>query len=112
MTEPRVSVAFGKLADLCIALGQHPLNKHAGCWEHQVDERWWVCINGHPEPRKNSDGFEVPQFDCVVKYNGWPAGMFGPYGGIIAAGDCANEETFIEALEAATKRASEGKSDV
>lgn len=105
MSEHPVSVAFGKLADLCIALGQHPLNKHPGCWEHQVDERWWVAMNGHPEPRKNSDGFEVNPFDCVIKYNGWPAGILGPYGGIIAAGGCANEGTFIEALEAATQRA-------
>ena len=97
--------AFIRLCELGLALKIKPLNQQDGCWEHAVDEHWWICINGHNEPCKNSDGFEVPAFNCVVKWNGWPAGMFDPRGGIIAAGSCANEGTLIEALVAARKRA-------
>ncbi len=34
-----------------------------------------------------------------LKFNGWPAGIIDPRGGIIAAGGVANEDTFIEAIE-------------
>jgi hypothetical protein len=44
---------------------------------------------------------ELPAMTCMVTYNGWPAGMLGPFGGIIAAGDAANERSFIDALRAA-----------
>jgi hypothetical protein len=97
--------AFVRLVELGIALKIAPLPQHPACWEHQVDQRWWICLNGHKESKRNSDGFDVPSFECVVKYNGWPAGMFGPGGGIIAAGEGANESTFIEALVAAKQRA-------
>lgn len=116
MTSPAAAIerraqpceAFVRLCELAQALKIKPLPEHPACWEHQVDERWWICINGHKDgPRKNSDGFDVPPFECVLKYNGWPAGMFGPFGGIVAAGSCANEGTFIEALVAAKRRAEE-----
>lgn len=100
----QISEAFLKIGDLCVAADAAPLNKHAGCWEYQVDERWWIAVNGHPEPTRNSDNFEVAPFTAVVKYNGWPAGVLDPSGGIIAAGECANEGAFIEALIAATKK--------
>ncbi len=35
-----------------------------------------------------------------LKFNGWPAGIIDPRGGIIAAGSAANEDTFITAIEA------------
>lgn len=102
--EPQICEAFSRIADLCMALDQHPLTKHARCWEHQVDEHWWISVNGHPEPVENSDGFEVAPYNCVVKFNGWPAGYFDPRGGIIAAGAAANEESFLAALKAAKDR--------
>lgn len=97
--------AFIRLLELGIALNIKPLNQQEACWEHAVDDHWWICINGHKEARKNSKGFAVPPFECVVEWNGWPAGMFGPGGGIIAAGACANEGTFIDALIAAKRAA-------
>ena len=96
-----VCQAFAKLCDLCIALDAAPANKHAGCWEQQVDPRWWIAFNGHPEAKKTSKGQDVDPFHCYVEYNGWPAGVFTPYGGIIAAGEGANEDTFIAAMERA-----------
>jgi len=106
-TEQRLSLceAFVRLCELALALKIKPLPEHPACWEHDVDGHWWICINGHKETVKNSDGFDVEPFDCVVKWNGWPAGIFSPAGGVIAAGACANENTFIEALVAAKARA-------
>lgn len=51
---------------------------------------------------------EVPAFHCYVEFNGWPAGLLSPYDGTFAAGEAANEETFIAALEQATERAKRG----
>jgi hypothetical protein len=93
-----VCEAFATLCNMGIALGAAPMNKHAGCWEHQVDKQWWVAFNGHPEAKKTSNGQEVDPFHCYVEYNGWPAGVFTPYGGVIAAGEGANENTFIAAM--------------
>lgn len=39
-------------------------------------------------------------FECVVWFNGWLAGVMDPYSGIIAAGEAANEGTFIAAIRA------------
>jgi len=97
--------AFDALADLCVALGEAPLTKHAGLWERQVDERWHIAVNGHTEEHPTAEGFPVPPFCCAVKFNGWPAGLFDPTGGVIAAGEGANETTFIAALRAATVKA-------
>lgn len=105
--EPEVKEAFVRCAELGLALGVTSINKLPGCWEHQVDERWWIAMNGHRENIKASDGFEVPPFNIAIKYNGWPAGIIGAHGGIIAAGSCANEDAFIEALLAATAAAKE-----
>ena len=115
-TDDRVCEAFVRLGDLCIALGEHPLNKHPGCWTHRVDKRWWVAVNGHhePKPAESEAGcskghpFMVPPFNCYVEYNGWPAGFFDPRGGTLAAGEGANEDTFVAALLAATEAAKQG----
>jgi hypothetical protein len=100
--------AFLKIAQLAGALNVRDINKLDGCWEHQVDERWWIALNGHSEMRLSSDGGEIAPFTAYIKYNGWPAGVIDPRGGVIAAGECANERTFIEALEAAA-RSAQGK---
>lgn len=97
--------AFARIAELGGALGVRDVNKLPGCWEHQVDELWHISLNGHRKTIKDSKGFEVPSFHAAIEYNGWPAGLIGPGGGIIAAGECANEDTFIEALKAATLKA-------
>lgn len=107
MTEKPVSLVFMLLADLGIKGDASPLHKFEHCWEKQIDERWWIAMNGHREPRKCSKGTEVQPFNCYVEYNGWPAGILDPFGGILAAGECANEDTFIKALRAAGAEADE-----
>lgn len=101
------SEAFVRVVQLADALRVCRIDKRPGCWEQQVDERWWVAVNGHPHEIKCSHGAAVPPLSVYVEFNGWPAGYFGPGGGVIAAGDAANESNFIEALEDARARAIE-----
>lgn len=100
---PQVCEAFAALMEYVVSLGVRPPPDDEECLERQVDKRWHVAMNRRNRTAKNLDGLEVPPFTCAVKYNGWPAGLFGPAGGIIAAGECANEATFISALRSATK---------
>lgn len=95
----QVTEAFAEIAALAVRLGVIEINKLPGCWEHQVDERWWIAVNGHNEPVECSRGLKIDPFDCYIEFNGWPAGSLNPAGGIIAAGEGANEDTFIEALK-------------
>ena len=81
-----------------------PIHKFPGCWERKIDEHWWIAVNGHRDERLCSKGGKVPPFNCYVEFNGWPAGLFDPFDGIIAAGGLANEETFAAALEAEIAR--------
>src|SRR5262245_46723537 len=86
---------FAKLADKD---GVAPIHNHKGCWERQVGD-WWFAINPHTRTTKCSKGADVEFGHAYVMYNGWPAGILNPFGGVIAAGSVANEETFIAALE-------------
>lgn len=101
MKTPEVMLA---IADLCFARGEAPVNKYAGCWECEVDEHWWVALNGHLEPVACSRGPSVPQFSMYVEFNGWPAGIIDTGDGVIAAGELANEDTFLAAVREATRR--------
>ena len=102
-----VAEAFAEIAVLAQRLGVTEINKLPGCWEHQVDEQWWIAVNGRSEAVECSRGFKIDPFDCYIEYNGWPAGSINPGGGIIAAGEGANEDTFIEALQKSDSKAGE-----
>ena len=102
-----ISVAFGLIADLAAALGVRNISQRGGCWEHAVDDRWWIAVNGRVDRSVPcSHGNAVPAGHCYVEFNGFPAGLFTPFGGMIAAGTVANEETFCAALRAAITLAS------
>ena len=60
-----------------------------------VDVGKWT-IESHAHERLID---ELPPYTMRLSYNGWPAGIVNSGGGIIAAGEAANEGTFIEALE-------------
>ncbi len=95
-----VPECFNKIAELAIKLGVAPLNQLPGCWEHEVDDLWSIKLNGHDS---TIDG--VPPFHMYVYYGGWPAGAVSPTeGGVIAAGESANEDAFIEAIDQAILR--------
>lgn len=69
-----------------------------GLYRRQIGD-WRIVFNGTAEPRKPDDGPELPPFSVFVEFNGWPAGLIDPRGGIIAAGTVANEDSFVEAIE-------------
>lgn len=96
--------AMEVIAALYMSIEDKPIKDHPGCWEHQIDERWWIAFNGHPAPKDCSTGETVPAYNAYIKFNGLPAGIMSPYGGSIAAGEAANETTFIESCKAATRQ--------
>lgn len=97
-----ITSAFVKIAELGIVLGVRGIKDLPGCWEHQMDEHWRIKVNAHSQA---VDG--VPAFHCLVEWNGFPAALFAPNGGTFVAGSCANEDTFLEALDEAILRAKE-----
>ncbi len=72
-------------------------------WEHQVDKQWYFAVNRSKETQtvKRTSLVDIGRGEIYIEYNGWPAGTIDPKGGIIAAGEGANEDTFIAALDAA-----------
>ena len=96
-----MATLFTAIMEYAEAKGVSKINALPGCWEVQVDEQWWFAVNGQKLPVTCSHGVEIEPFHCFVEYNGWPAGIFTPYGGEFAAGSAANEETFEAALKAA-----------
>jgi len=99
-----MSEVFVRIAELALALGVRGIGNLPGCWEHDVDGVWWIAMNGRATAAKCSRGPEVAPFTAYVEFNGWPAGLVTPGGGVIAAGEAANERALIEALVAATTR--------
>ncbi len=96
---------FDALVEMCIRLGTPPLNEVDGCWTYQINDSWWVAVNGHKEdcevvtPQSKSP-VKVPPFTAYLDYNGWPAGFIDPYSGTMAAGEKAHEQTFMAACDA------------
>ena len=87
--------AFNKIAELAVAVGAAPINVLSDCWEYTVDEKWSIQVNGHDFAVGN-----IPSYCAMIWYNGFPAGLIHPVsGGPIAAGESANEDTFITALD-------------
>lgn len=65
---------------------------------------WRVVINGTEADHEValSDecmGATVPPVHMAVFWNGWLAGILNPAGGVLAAGEAANEDTFIAAMK-------------
>jgi hypothetical protein len=77
------------------------------CWERQIDDGWFIAINGHDQDMTTNGAKgggntprTVPPFSVHVEWYGWPAGTLTPREGWIAAGEAANVETFVAALAA------------
>jgi hypothetical protein len=83
---------FELIAKLAEKEGVSPIvNK---IWQYEVDEHWSFTVNG-----KNNTTDGIPPFNAMIVFNGFPAGIVGFDGGIIAAGEAANEDTFIKAMQ-------------
>lgn len=72
-----------------------------GVWHRKIDEHWEIYFNGHDKPRRarEADSEPLPPYGVYVVFNGFPAGILLPSGGVIAAGSAANEDSFIAAIE-------------
>lgn len=93
---------FAALVALAGALDAMPMNRHEGCWELEIDEHWWLAVNGHRQPLECSRGVAVAPFACYVEFNGFPAGIIDAGGGSFAAGSLANLDAMVEAMERRT----------
>lgn len=104
-TEQAVSVAFMAATDLALALGAERIDRLPGAWVHSVDGNWTIAINGHGKAVQceplDCVAIDIPPFHMAVWWNGFIAGLLTPFTGTLAAGDLANEDTFIAALKAA-----------
>jgi hypothetical protein len=104
-TNRPLSALFLKIAELAEAIGLRSIKSLPGCWEFQIDGTWWIAVNGHDEPMATSKGgTPVPPFMAYVEFNGWPAGLLDPYGGMLAAGTIANEAALTRAIETTITR--------
>lgn len=92
--------SFYEVVLLAGALGVKRINEIAGCWEPEPFGGWRVAVNGHAVETKDSRGFAVPAFSLAVWWGDWPAGVIGMDGGTFAAGEAANEDSFVAAVKA------------
>ena len=98
---PDISGAFFLIAELHIAQGRPPMN---GAVCEYTAGNWRLVVNGAGKETTH-DGNRIPPFSCLAFWGDLPAGIFDPYGGIIAAGEAANERTLCEALRAEIEKA-------
>lgn len=97
----RLALAYCLVVELALKCGvPTPL---IGLWTCELDDHWAVALNGGTADAEWC-GFTLPRFHCAVTFHGFPAGLFNAFGGQIAAGRVANEETFCEALRMALAR--------
>ena len=101
---PPISEVFDEICQLALALGVKNINQLPACWEHKVDEEWRIAVNAHNKP-VNAGDTTVPAFTAYLEFNGWPAGLISPYGGMMASGAIANEVELLKALRSARTRA-------
>ena len=98
MTDRPISVAFTAIA----LLAEHDKLglPQAKCW-HRIVGDWEIWVNRGKKPQKKEPGSpSIEPYSAYIEWKGWPAGIIDPYGGIIAAGEGANEDSFIAAIEA------------
>ena len=105
MKEEEIGQAYALAMELALQEGAAPLKGKV--WICEIDEHWKIAINGNRTMQEVDLGngpITVPPFEMYVEFNGWVAGLVGPFEGVIAAGAAANEDAFITALEARLKR--------
>jgi hypothetical protein len=109
-------VADDDIIGAVLALAKHEgaasIKDLPGCWEVQIDEQWFLAVNGHKvetpivaevareDARSALRGTPVPAFAVFVAFNGWPAAAFRLADDhiLFAAGEAANAKTFVAAI--------------
>lgn len=95
---------------LIAALDVRNIKDLPGCWEHTIDDQWFVAINSQRVDTACSTGIPIPPFCLYVEFNGWPAGLLSfADSGEFAAGEAANPVTFAEAIRAVASRLGNGE---
>lgn len=102
---PPICELYSLLAEYCLSTGASSIKDVPGCWEHQINEHWWVAANGHSTPQDCSKSDGVPPFSFVLFYGDlpWPTVLVGPYQGLLVGGHDlgALEDQVIAAVKAA-----------
>lgn len=104
-----ISIAFTRIAELAL-LSRHgeSIRSCSGAWTYRFTDangyEWAIAVNGHKEAVASplSEGKPdtmVAPLNALVYFNGWPFGILDPFGGAMGAGEAANEDTLIAALE-------------
>jgi hypothetical protein len=96
--------AYCAVVDYALAKRVTNLIMRPGVWEDKIDAHWWIAVNPHHETLKTSTGASVQFGELYIEFNGWPAGIITPHGGPMCAGQIANEDAFIAAVQAATRK--------
>lgn len=100
--ENQLCTLLGPILDLAKAHGVANIKTLPGAWEIAINDAWYLAANGQDEEidvsAPNGMAVTLPPYHFAVWYNGWLAGLFSPYGGEIAAGEAANEQTLIRAI--------------
>ena len=101
---PPIAYVFGLIMDLAEHDGiTYFPDQMSGLWVRKIDANWTIILNGQRTPRMHG-AIEVQPYHCWVEWNGWPAGIIGPFGGTLAAhpdDEGANEDHLIRALKGA-----------
>jgi len=112
MGDRSVPLVVAKVVELMETLGVSGINRLPGAWIYRVDNHWTIAASGHRQPVKvEPEGcvtIDLDPFTFAAWWNGWLAMVLDLREGWIAAGELANEETLIEALDAAIVEAKEG----
>lgn len=100
LSEVGISTAFSACVALGLKGGVRDLpNTGDGTYSREFG-KWKILLNASDQEVEIREGSpKLPPLNVYVEFNGWPAGIINPYGGVIAAGECANEDLFIEAAE-------------
>lgn len=92
MRQDRVCTVFYAVSKLCEVLKEAPIRDKV--WENQIDEHWFIKINGHSKEMKG-----IPAYCMEIEYDGFPAGNISPFDGTMLAGEEINEDEFIAAVQ-------------
>ena len=87
-----------------IITGKSLLEMSGKRWVGNIDKNWIIAVQANKDQEvefkpKGTMGGKVGFGIMLGWFNGWLAGMLDPGGGVIAAGELANEDRFIEAID-------------
>jgi len=121
MSTTAIPVLMDRVAQLVIARKQAPLSQYTSPLHVPISgsqtRGWDLWINGAREKRKivgadegtMANGCDVPPFTVAVFWNGWLAGFISPGGGTMCAGEVANEDALLAAIEEQIEKCGDGR---